>query len=450
MKTFRCLACTVLIVSCLLIGCSVEETSVEPGIALLPPSQQLPIREAWLETRHGMLLEMMRRHDVDMWIVVNEEFHDDPATEWIAPPLAYVGNRDYFVFVDTGEHGLRRVAITSFAAENLKRFFESPDEPRPAKEVLPELVTAHDPQTIAVSMGGRRGVTRSLTLSTHKLLQEILGPEMSSRLTSAAPLLEEYMNTRIPAELEHYRLAVRLTENLSQRAFSNEVVVPGTTTVGEIRSWLLDQYWKHGVDPWFDPDIRVQRRAGEPETSRGFLAVARDNTVIERGDLLHMDIGFNYMGLATDWQKMAYVLKEGERAVPAGLEAALAKATTVWELMRDNSRPGMAAGEVYEQTMAELEQLDIETQIYSHPLGPQGHGLGATIDFRSAKKDDAEQRSASPLIDGSYIAIEYNIADHIPEWDNKKVWIMQEDPAHLTTDGWQTFVPRQQSLWVIH
>ena len=107
------------------------------GPRLLPPSAQLEVREGWLETRHGLLLDMMRRHDIDMWIVVNEEFHDDPLTEFVAPPEVYVGNRDVFVFVDAGDAGLRKVAISGYASEHLRRFFESPDDPRPAKEVLP-------------------------------------------------------------------------------------------------------------------------------------------------------------------------------------------------------------------------------------------------------------------------------------------------------------------------
>ena len=41
---------------------------------LLPWSQQLAVREAWLEKRHGMLLEQMRRHGMGMWVIVNEEF----------------------------------------------------------------------------------------------------------------------------------------------------------------------------------------------------------------------------------------------------------------------------------------------------------------------------------------------------------------------------------------
>ncbi|HEY3586817.1 MAG TPA: Xaa-Pro aminopeptidase, partial [Myxococcaceae bacterium] len=39
-------------------------------------SEQIRIREDWLTRRHALLLDMMRRHGVGMWIVVNEEFHD--------------------------------------------------------------------------------------------------------------------------------------------------------------------------------------------------------------------------------------------------------------------------------------------------------------------------------------------------------------------------------------
>src|ERR1700758_8776 len=72
---------------------------------MLPWSQQIAVREGWLVKRHAMLLDMMRRHKVDMWIVVNEEFHDDPLTEYIAPARPYTGNRDFFVFVDAADKG---------------------------------------------------------------------------------------------------------------------------------------------------------------------------------------------------------------------------------------------------------------------------------------------------------------------------------------------------------
>ncbi|HLM43770.1 MAG TPA: hypothetical protein VK458_07870 [Myxococcaceae bacterium] len=91
-------------------ACSTLKVAEPPR--LLSWSEQLDVREAWLVKRHKMLLPMMRRHGVDMWILVNEEFHDDPLTQYVAPPRPYAGNRDLFIFIDAGEQGLKKVALS--------------------------------------------------------------------------------------------------------------------------------------------------------------------------------------------------------------------------------------------------------------------------------------------------------------------------------------------------
>src|ERR1044071_8818383 len=117
---------TKITIACLA-ACLILATSAPPAAsqtALPTWSEQIAIREGWLVKRHQMLLPMMRKHGVDMWIIVNEEFHDDPLTQLIPPPRPYTGNRDIFVFVDAGSR-LRAVALTGYAEENLKRFFET-------------------------------------------------------------------------------------------------------------------------------------------------------------------------------------------------------------------------------------------------------------------------------------------------------------------------------------
>ena len=162
----------ILLLCCVLAAPALAQKPAGRITALLPWSQQLAVREQWLVKRHEMILPMMRAHGIDMWIVVNEEFHDDPLTQYIAPPRPYAGGRDYFVFVDTGDKGLRKIAITGFSEENLKKFFESPDEPRPADKVPPELYEQYKPKKIALSYGARRGVQRSITYDTYNLIAE--------------------------------------------------------------------------------------------------------------------------------------------------------------------------------------------------------------------------------------------------------------------------------------
>jgi Xaa-Pro aminopeptidase len=417
---------------------------------LLPWSQQIALREQWLEKRHAVILPMMRQHHIDMWIVVNEEFHDDPLTEFIAPPRPYAGNRDIFVFIDTGSAGLRKVAITGFAEESVKRFFEAPDEPRPADKVLPELYDKYKPNKIALSFGATRGVERSLTYDTYNFLAEKMGSDAAVHFIPAAPLIEEYLDTRIPEEFDTYRTMVELTSALTRRALSGEAIKPGKTTVGDLRRWLYDQLWANGVTTWFQPDLRVQRKGKANDTSRGFLAVAPESIVIERGDLVHLDFGITYMGLNTDWQKMAYVLRDREKEPPAGLKRALKRTNELQDaLTLRAARPGRLAGEVYNLAMEEMKQKGIEAQIYSHPIGNQGHGLGPGIDFRSAKRPDIGASQAHPLRLGCYTSIELNTQTAVPEWDGQKVYMMAEDDAYLTSEGYKFFEPRQTELYLI-
>jgi len=443
-------AIALLCISAVALGAGWAQTPRPEATPKLPSwSQQLEIREQWLSKRHAMLLEMMRRHDVQMWIVMNEEFHNDPLTEYVAPPRPYAGGRDIFVFVDGGAAGLKKFAVVGYAEENLKPFFESWDEPRPAQQILAEIYTKFQPRRIALGIGGERGVTRSLTHDGYQYMATALGGDAEKHFVPAADLIEEYLDTRIPEEFATYTTLVHLTEVLARRAFSNEVITPGKTTAGDVRRWLYDQLGQNSVSTWFQPDIRVQKRGADAGSSRGFLAVSPEATLIERGDVLHLDFGITAMGLNTDWQKMGYVLRPGERDVPPGLQKAMQNTNALQDaLMLRASRPGKTAGEVYRQTMEEMEKLGIAAQIYSHPIGNQGHGLGASIDFRAAQRGRAMD-SSKRLRLGSYISIELNTRTAVPEWDGQKVFIMMEDDAYLTDEGWKFFRPRQEKFYLI-
>ncbi|HZN06178.1 MAG TPA: M24 family metallopeptidase [Pyrinomonadaceae bacterium] len=414
---------------------------------LLPLREQQAVRESWLKKRlDTMLLPMMRQQNVSMWIVTNEEFHADPVTAYIAPPLPYVGRRDFFIFADRGDK-LDRIAIVRYPEEHLKYFFEVLNPPgSEIAATLRRLVEERNPKTIALNMGGRRGATDGLTHEAYKFLMEAVGPTYAPRFVSAAPLIVEYMDTRLPEELEHYRTAVAVTDVLTQRAFSNEVITPGKTTVGDVRWWFLQQVNNLGLDVWFQPDLRIQRHNREPGKTQQFLSVTEESAVIQRGDVIHIDCGVNYMGLSTDWQKMGYVLRQGEKDVPEGLKKALANTNRLQDALFTHIKPGVRGHEIYDAAMADMKKLGIEAMIYSHSVGNQGHALGASIDFR---RSSAGTSLEPPFREGSYTAIELNTSTPVPEWNGQKVTIMMEDDAYLTKDGMKWFRPRQTSFYVI-
>jgi Xaa-Pro dipeptidase len=422
--------------------------SIESLPKLLSVREQKVERERWLKKRlDTMLLPLMRQQKIEMWIVTNEEFHEDPVTPYIAPPIPYVGRRDFFIFADRGGDNLDRLAVVRYPEEALRSFFEVLNPPgRDIAATLRRVVEERKPKTIALNMGGSRGATNGLTHDAYKFLTETLGQDFASRFVPAAPLIVEYMDTRLPEELEHYRTAVALTDLLTQRAFSNEVITPGKTTVGDVRWWFLQQVNSFGLDVWFNPDLRVQRQNQDSGKTQQFLSVADESEVIKRGDVIHIDCGLNYLGLSTDWQKMGYVLREGEKDVPEGLKRALANTNRLQDALFTHMKPGAKGFEVYEATMADMKNLGIEAMIYSHSVGNQGHGLGASIDFR---RPAAGTPLEPPLREGSYTSIELNTTTPIPEWGEQKVTIMMEDDAYLTKEGMKWFRPRQTAFYLI-
>jgi Xaa-Pro aminopeptidase len=379
-----------------------------------------------------------------MWIVVNEEFHNDPVTPHITPMIPIVGRRDLFIFIDRGER-IERIAVVRYADESVKRHYAMM---LPARdkfgETIRKIVDERNPNTIALNIGGTRGQQSGLTYDGYKFLAEALGPENEKKFVSAANFLTEFLDTRLPDELEHYRTAVLATDVITRRAFSNEVIKPGKTTVGDVRWWMLQQLNELGVDTWFQPDLRIQRQAVETGTTSQFLSTADEKVVLTPGDLLHVDFGLNYMGLSTDWQKHAYILKPGETDAPAGLKTALKNTNRLQDILFSVARTGMTGAEVYEKTMAEAKKQGIEAMIYSHPLGTQGHGLGPSIDFRGTVGGGGNK-----ILPGSYMSIELNTSTVVPEWGGQKVTIMAEDDAVMTPNGYTFIRPRQTSLYLI-
>lgn len=422
--------------------------SIEPLPKLLSVREQQAVREMWLKKRlDTMLLPLMRQQKIEMWIVTNEEFHADPVTAFIAPPIPYLGRRDFFIFADRGGDKLDRLAVVRYPEEPLKRFFEVLDPPgKDVAATLRKIVEERNPKTIALNMGGTRGATTGITHDAYNFLTETLGKDFAARFASAAPLIVEYMDTRLSEELEHYRTAVALTELLTQRAFSDEVITPGKTTVGDVRWWFLQQVNNAGLDVWFQPDLRVQRQNQETGKTQQFLSVAEESVVIQRGDVIHIDCGVNYMGLSTDWQKMGYVLRRGEKDVPEGLKRALANTNRLQDALFTRIKPGAKGFEVYDATMTDMKHLGIEGRVYSHSVGNQGHGLGASIDFRRLAASDPLE---PPFREGSYTAIELSTTTPVAEWGGQKVTIMMEDDAYLSKDGMKWFRPRQTAFYLI-
>ena len=432
-----------LMLVCFLVPCLAAGQSP----TVLTPSQQLDLRDEFLVQRHALLLDMMRKHDVQMWIIVNEEEHQDPLTQFVAPALPYAGNRELFVFVDGGGAGLKRFALLSFPDDRVTRLFEPVNGQ--ARAVVQKLIADYKPARLALNIGGNRGITRGLTFDSHQLIRSAIADTMATRVVSAAPLIADYLDTRLPAEEPHYRTLLTVTDQIARRALSAEVIEPGKTRVRELRAAITDDMARRGLGQWFRPDVRVQRRGMKSaEFAPGYLLPSPDSLTIQRGDLLHIDFGATYAGLASDWQRMAYVLREGEQTAPKGIADALQKSAELQRAVAAIARPGASNAQVSKDVMDHAQRQGWTALVYSHSIGNHGHGIGPSIDNRLVNAPPTSS-FVQPLRDGSYMSIELNTASTIPEWGGQTVYMMLEDNARLTANGYVFFVSQQTTVWVM-
>ena len=234
---------------------------------LLGMRAQYELRLDWLEQKRPLLLEQMRSHGIEMWIVVSEEFNPDAVTQYVAPPLQYVRRRDVLVFVDRGVDGLGSYSDYWRPTADYRRFFEPLPAARNARGIqdtptgLCALWELHRPSTIGLNIGGTRGHDSGLTHDSYRFLADALGDEAESRFVSAAALIEDVFDTRLPDEQEPYRSLVLATDVIAQTALSNVVVTPGSTRAADIKWFFEESIAELGVGgkPWFEIHVAVQR-----------------------------------------------------------------------------------------------------------------------------------------------------------------------------------------------
>jgi Xaa-Pro aminopeptidase len=166
--------------------------------------------------------------------------------------------------------------------------------------------------------------------------------------------------------------------------------------------------------------------------------------VIQRGDVLHCDFGITALGLNTDTQHMGYVLRRGEREVPAGLLRALANSNRLQDILMAEMQPGRSGNEVLTAARAAMQAAGIGGTIYTHPIGDRGHGAGPLIGLWD-HQEGVPGRGDVRLIPRTWFAIELQATTPVPEWDGQAVRSAQEEDAELGADGQMRWILRRQT-----
>ena len=401
------------------------------------------------EKMNEHLLPTMREHGVDMWIIMSRENNPDPALDLFGDfgISGWYGQRNAYVFTDPGTgDDLETVVFGTHLSQHLDEFYDRIVSYHGDREGLAPLIREYvheeDPETIAINQSRTISMADGLTAAMKEYLENAIGPEYSSRLVSSEPMFIDYVSRRTQGELEIERQASEITWNILRRAFSNEVITPGETTLMDLHWWIVNEWKSQDLELNFPPGLDIQRRGVDGSIGDG------ENPTIRPGDVLHVDFGVKLMGLVTDQQKMAYVLKPGEEEPPEGLKEAFANSVRGGEFLVEELKPGVKGYQVMERAERRARAQGLDADIYPHVQGNWVHGVGAWGSPRWPERYGIHPKE--PVRPTEFWSIEYSVTTAVPEWGGQEVSMAREEDARVTEDGDVEYLTGpQEELWLI-
>ncbi|MBI1788730.1 MAG: aminopeptidase P family protein [Acidobacteria bacterium] len=411
-----------------------------------PLREQNAIQQQWLKARlERVLPALMRKHRVDMWVVICREYNEDPVFfSLVSPTMMAARRRTIYLFHDRGpDKGLERLALGGGSNGGLYTVFRDGGAEIHGDSqwaLLRKLIGERNPAAVAVNISRTHAFSDGLSSGEREELESALGPELIKRLVRAEELPLEYLSVRLPEMLPVYRRMMETVHGLIARAFSSEVIAPGKTTNEDVVWWLRQQVNDLGLGTWFHPSVRVQK----PGKAGVSLLESEAGVAIERGDVLHVDFGITAMRLNTDTQHMGYVLKEGETAPPEGIRAALRNGNRLQDLLLERMKPGRTGNEVLADTLHAMREAGIHGSVYTHPIGDHGHGAGPLIGLWD-RQQGAPGRGDVKVIPSTWFSIELSARTPVAEWGGAELWVGMEEDAALDEQGRIQWVLRRQA-----
>ena len=412
----------------------------DPSPAVLGLKERAEVFDRWLKLRlETVLPEVMRREGFDMWVVICREYEEDPVFLTLVPYSSMAARRlSILVFFDKGKEGLERLSVGRYA---IGGFYKAAYEPGKIDqwERLAQIIKERNPKKIGIDEAETFAFGDGLSATNKAKLVKALGPDLAKRLSSAERLAVGWLERRTPEELEAYPHIVGVAHAIVAGAFTRNVITPGITTTEDVVWWMRERVAELKLDTWFQPSISIQRSGSSPE---------KDGRVIHRGDLLHCDFGITYLGLNTDTQELAYVLREGEEDAPPGLKTALGRGNRLQDILIGEFKEGRTGNEILAAALKKATDEGLKPSIYTHPLGFHGHAAGPTIGLWDMQ-GGVPGLGDYPLFFDTVHSIELNVRTAVAEWAGKEIQIALEQDAAYTRAGTYFVDGRQTKLHLI-
>ena len=426
--------------------------------------EQEKIRNGWLKIRFAEVLpKIMKRSEVDLWVVCCREYNEDPVLTTLVPVSMMTARRTtILVFHLQADGKVRRMALTR-PGVGLDDYYEAvwtnpkssnwsdgkallPDgkdvikqsPPETQFECLARIIKECNPQKIGLNISKTYAFADGLSKNLYDEMVAEFSEDMKAKIVSAEKVCVGWLETRTKQELAAYTGIMQIAHSIIAEAFSSRVVIPGVTTNADVKYFMLQQTIDFGLQPWFDYEVSIRRQG---------VGEIYQEAVIMPGDLLHCDVGIRYLNLCTDTQENAYVLKLDEVEAPSYLNHALKVVNRLQDITIGCFSQGLSGNEILKLARDKAIKEGIVPCIYTHPIGHHGHGAGPTIglwDMQNGVPGSGDYK----LYNDTLYSLELNAKVEIKEW-NMVLTLGAETDIMFTDDRVHYVAGRQERFHLI-
>ncbi len=302
-------------------------------------------------------------------------------------------------------------------------------------QTLVEVLTRLNPAQIAINFARGNPKADGLSYGKYLWLTEALADTpFAGRLISAEALVTRLRARKSPGEVALIEAAIARADEVFEEV--KRFLAPGRTG-REIYDFILSIVRQRGLETAWSRDhcpiVTVGPVAPIGHTPPG-------DTVLERGWTLQIDFGIKYKGFCSDFQRMWYVLEDGETAPPAEVQRLFDTVRRGVDAIIANLKPGMPTWKPTEAAYDVLVGAGYPPFKYGvgHQLGRATHDGGAGLGRR---------RPGQPewLIEPGNVFT----AEGLETLLEGRGWISLEDDVLVTETGNRVLTTQQRALWLV-
>lgn len=317
---------------------------------------------------------------------------------------------------------------------------------------LKQVLHACDPRTIAINVDSEIAFAGGLHAGEFQKITTELGPPWIDRFVTNPLVAVEYIATMPKSRREWYQKLMETAWAVISEGFSERVIVPGQTTTDDVEWWFRERLQSLNYTTWFHPDVTILPNwfTGKaiPPAEEGRSS---PRSIIQYGDLLHVDFGLTALGLNTDTQHLAYVLPPGasEHDIPQGFRDGLQKGNRLQDLVTAAMKLELTGNEILRDALASMREENITGRVYCHAIGDWGHSAGTVIGMTNLQ-DSVPVLGDLSLLKDSYYSIELLVEHWVPERNETFEFPLEEDVFwDEESEGWKWVYRRQEKFHLI-